>query len=101
MGAVVEQLVPRVVGRRLPQRKVAALGAGLPGIGPGAVGEPRVSSPGGALGEVGGRNGRAGSPLQGLLLSLGVEGHVATAMASGREEPEEQGRRESGSVWSK
>lgn len=69
---------------------MAALGAGLPGIRPGAAGEPKVLSPGWVLGEVGGRNGRAGSPSQGLLLSLGVEGHVVTVMASGREEPEEQ-----------
>lgn len=66
---------------------MAALGAGLLGIRLGAAGELRVWSPGWVLGEVGGRNRRAGSPSQGLLLSLGVEGHVATVMASGHEEP--------------
>lgn len=45
------------------------------------------------LGEVGGGNRRAASPSQGLLLSLGVEGHVATITASGHDGPEGQERR--------
>lgn len=78
-----ERLVSRVVRRRLSQRRVAALGAGLLGVGKGAAGEPSVSGPGRVMAEVAGRNRRAGSPSQGLLLSLGVEGHVAMVMASG------------------
>lgn len=68
MGAVVQQFVSGVVGCRLAQRRVAALGVGLLRVGPGVGRE----SQGRVLGEVGGRNRRAGSPLQGLLLS---EGH--------------------------
>lgn len=79
LGAVVEGLVSGVVGRRLSQGKVATLG--------GAGGEPgilEVPGPRRVLVEVGGRNRRAASAPQGLLRSLGVEGHVATAMASGQ-----------------
>lgn len=45
------------------------------------------------LGEVGGRNWRAASPSQGLLLSLGVKSHVARVAASGNEGPGGQERR--------
>lgn len=72
----------------MSQRWVAALGAGPLGVGLGAAGELGVSSPGRVLVKVGWRNRRTASPLQGLLLSLGVEGHLATVTASGQDRPE-------------
>lgn len=72
----------------MSQRWVAALAAGLLGVGLGAAGELGVPSPGWMLVKVGGRNWRTASPLQGLLLSLGVEGHRATVTASGQDRPE-------------
>lgn len=71
-----------MVRRRLSQRRVAALGAGLVGVGQDPAGQPSVSGPGWVMAEVAGRNRCAGSPPQGLLLSLGVEGHAAMVMAS-------------------
>lgn len=100
LGSVVERLVPGVVGRRLPQRRMAALGVGLLGVRMGAAGEPRVSSPWPVQGEVGGWKWRAASPSQGLLLSLGVKSHVARVAASGNEGPEGQERRILVSEWS-
>lgn len=83
-----------MVGCRLSQRRVAALGAGLLRVGLGAgAGQLRISSPRRVLAEFGGRNRRAASPPQGLLLSLGVEGHVAMVTASGQDRPEEGQRR--------
>ena len=67
---------------------MAALGTGLLGVGHGAAGELGVLSPEQVLVEVGGRSWRAASPLQGLLLSLGIKGHVATVTASGQDGPE-------------
>lgn len=56
---------------------MTALGTGLLRVGLDTAGEPVVPSPGWVLVEVGWRNRGAASPLQGRLLSLGVEGHVA------------------------
>lgn len=55
-------------------------------VGLSAAGESKVPSPGRVLVE--GRNRRAASPPQGLLLSLGVQGHFATVTASGQGGPE-------------
>ncbi len=96
-----EGFVSRVVGRRLSQRRVAALGAGLLGVELGAAVELRVPSPGRVLVQMAGRNRCAASPPQGLLLSLGVEGHLATVTTSGQDRPEGGDRRiQSGSLWS-
>ncbi len=67
---------------------MAALGTGLLGVRPGAAGEPSFSSQGWVLVEVGLRNRCAALPSQGLLLSLGVEGHVSTVAASSQDGPE-------------
>lgn len=88
-----ERFVPGVVGRRLSQRGMAALGMGLLGVRKGAAGEPRVAGHRPVLGEVGGWEWRAASPSQGLLLSLGVKSHVVRVAASGNEEPGGQERR--------
>lgn len=78
MGAVVERLVSGMVGRRLSQGRVAALGTGLLGVRLGAAGQAVVSGQRRVLGQTGRMDGGASSPSQGRLLSLSVEGHVAT-----------------------
>lgn len=87
VGPVVEGLVSRVVGSRLSQKRVAALGPGLLWVVRGS-GKPRGPSQGWVMTEIGGSSRCATSPLQRLLVSLGVEGHVATVTTSGRERPE-------------
>lgn len=74
---------------------------GLLRVGLGAAVELKVPSPGRVLVQMGGRNRRAASSPQGLLLSLGVEGHVAMVTTSGQDGPEGGDRRiQSGSLWS-
>lgn len=65
---------------------MAALGTGLLWVRLGTAGDPGVQRPGWLLVEW--MNGRAASPPEGLLLSLGVEGHVPTVTASGQDGPE-------------
>lgn len=60
---------------------MVALGTGLLWVGLGAAGDPRWLL-------VKGMNWSAASPLEGLLLSLGVEGHVPTVKALGQDGPE-------------
>lgn len=60
---------------------MVALGTGLLWVGLGAAGDPRRLL-------VKGMNWSAASPLEGLLLSLGVEGHVPTVKALGQDGPE-------------